>query len=49
MTLVTMIGGGVPSMVLSFGAAAVAAGVVVGGLLLVTAAVLIVTDLRCAS
>jgi hypothetical protein len=46
MTLLTMIGGGVPTTVVSFGAAALAAGAVVAGLLIVTAAVLIVVDFR---
>ena len=49
MTLITMIGSGIPSTVLSFGAAAAAAGAVVGGLFLLTATVLIVADARCAA
>ena len=49
MTFITTIGSGVPSTVVSFGAAAMAAGVVVAGLLLVTAAVLIVADVRWAA
>ena len=48
MTIMTIIGGGVASAVVSFGPAALAAGAVLGGLLLVTAAVLAVAD-ACAA
>jgi hypothetical protein len=48
MTIMTIIGGGVASAVVSFGPAALAAGAVLGGLLLVTATVLVVAD-ACAA
>jgi hypothetical protein len=44
MTIMTIIGSGVASTVVSFGPAALAAGAVLGGLLLVTTTVLIVAD-----
>jgi len=44
MTIMTIIGSGVSSAVVSFAPTALAAGVVLGGLLLVTATVLIVAD-----
>ena len=44
MTIMTIIGSGVASAVVSFGPAALAAGGVVGGLLLVTTTVLVVAD-----
>jgi hypothetical protein len=44
MTIMTIIGSGVASTVVSFGPAALAAGTVLGGLLLVTTAVLVVAD-----
>ena len=44
MTIMTIIGSGVASAVVSFGPAALAAGAVLGSLLLVTATVLVVAD-----
>jgi hypothetical protein len=44
MTIMTIIGSGVASAVVSFAPAAVAAGIVLGGLLLATATVLVVAD-----
>ena len=44
MTIMTIIGSGVASAVVSFAPTALAAGVVLGGLLLVTATVLVVAD-----
>jgi len=44
MTIMTIIGTGVASAVVSFAPTAVAAGVVLAGLLLVTATVLVVAD-----
>ena len=49
MTIMTIIGSGVASAVVSFGPAALAAGGVLGGLLLVTATVLVVADARAAA
>ena len=46
MTIMTIIGSGVASAVVSFAPTALAAGVVLGGLLLVTATVLVVADAR---
>ena len=48
MTIMTIIGTGVTSAVVSFGPAALAAGAVLGALLLVTATVLVVAD-ACAT
>jgi len=44
MAIMTIIGSGVASTVVSFGPAALAAGAVLGGLLLVTTTVLVVAD-----
>jgi hypothetical protein len=44
MTIMTIIGSGVSSAVVSFAPTALAAGLVLGGLLLVTATVLVVAD-----
>jgi hypothetical protein len=44
MTIMTIIGGGVASAVVSFGPAALAAGAAVAGLLLATATILVVAD-----
>ena len=49
MTIMTIIGTGVASAVVSFGPAALAAGAVLGVLLLVTATVLVVADARAAA
>ncbi len=46
MTIMTIIGSGVASAVVSFGPTALAAGAVLGSLLLVTATVLVVADAR---
>lgn len=47
MTLISMIGAGIPSTVIPFGGAALVAGGIVVGLLFVTVAVLVAADLRC--
>jgi hypothetical protein len=48
MTIMTIIGSGVATTVVSFGPAALATGAVLGGLLLATAAILVVAD-ACAA
>jgi hypothetical protein len=47
--MTSIIGAGIPSAVVSFGALAVVMGAVTAALLLVTATVLVVADLGCGS